>query len=235
VHAVVELADDGLAGHADHRVQRASHADVGLVGRTVLQDAGVGGGHVGVRAQQGADPAVEKKAHGLLFGRGLGVEIDQDRGHLVLLQEIVDGGEGVVDRGLHEHPPLQADDQDRVSAGGTVDHGAVPRGRGVVVQGPENALFRLQQLQGFLLVPDMVAPGEHVDASLKQLVGGALDDAQAPGRVLAVGDDHVRGELGPDQGQNGLDEAAAAAADDVADQDQPHSLTWHTRSPGPRG
>ena len=38
-----------------------------------------------------------------------------------------------------------------------------------------------------------------------------------------------------DQRQHRLDEASAVAADDVADQDEAHPVTWHIRSPGLRG
>ena len=61
---------------AQDAVERAGHADVALKGRAAGQDAFVGRGHVRVRAQHGADAAVEIAAHQLLVAGGLGVKVD---------------------------------------------------------------------------------------------------------------------------------------------------------------
>ena len=63
-------ADDGVAA--------AGHAGVGDVGRAPGQDPLVGGRDVGVRADDGRDPAVEVPAQGLLLRGRLGVEVDDD-------------------------------------------------------------------------------------------------------------------------------------------------------------
>ena len=69
-----------LAGDADDGVAAAGHAGVGDVGRAAGQDPLVRRRDVGVRADDGRDPAVEVPAEGLLLGGRLGVEIDDDDG-----------------------------------------------------------------------------------------------------------------------------------------------------------
>ena len=69
------------------------HAEVADVGRAPRQDPLVGGGHVGVRADDGADAAVEVEPEGVLLARQLAVEVDQaDRRQLVgaLLEQRVE-------------------------------------------------------------------------------------------------------------------------------------------------
>ena len=58
---------------------RAGHADVGDVGGAARQHPGVGGGHVGVGAEDGRDAAVEVPAHRHLLAGHLGVEVDEER------------------------------------------------------------------------------------------------------------------------------------------------------------
>src|SRR5687767_12801781 len=62
---VDEARQDGGRIEADDAVQRPGHADVADVGRAARQDPLVGGGHVGVRAADGADPPVEIEAEGV--------------------------------------------------------------------------------------------------------------------------------------------------------------------------
>jgi hypothetical protein len=62
---------------ADDGVVRAGHAYVGLVGGAVGEDALVGGGDVGVGAEDGRDAAVEIPAEGDIFRCGFGVDVER--------------------------------------------------------------------------------------------------------------------------------------------------------------
>ena len=77
-HAGQGRRQDAIVAPAQDRVVRAGHADVGLIGRAVLEDLFVGRGDVGVRAEHGRDPAVEVAAQELLVAGRLGVDVDDD-------------------------------------------------------------------------------------------------------------------------------------------------------------
>ena len=93
---VRNLCSDEIFFDADDAVVGAAHAHIGLVGGAAGQHALVGGGNVGVRAQDGSDAAIEMPAHGDLFAGGFGMKIDEDDFGLDAGQQVVDGVEGVV-------------------------------------------------------------------------------------------------------------------------------------------
>ena len=82
------------------------------------QDAFVGGLHVRVAADHGADPAVEDPAHRSLLRGRLAVHVDEDhrRARAQPASMRVDGPEGTIDR-VHEHPADQVDDGDLTPPG----------------------------------------------------------------------------------------------------------------------
>ena len=71
-----EARQDGLDREADDRVARPGHADVADVGRPLRQQPCIGGGDVGVGADDRGHPAVEVPAHRVLLGGDLAVEVD---------------------------------------------------------------------------------------------------------------------------------------------------------------
>ena len=90
------------------------HPEVGLVGGAARQDPLVAGDDVGVRPDDGADPAVEVEPEGVLLGRQLAVEVDEpDRRQRLrrLVEQRVGVGERVLDR-LHVRPALEVDDRE---------------------------------------------------------------------------------------------------------------------------
>ena len=66
-HSGEEAGEDELFFYTDDRVVGAGHANVGLVGSAVGEDAFVGRGDVGVCTEQGSDAAVEIPAEGYFF------------------------------------------------------------------------------------------------------------------------------------------------------------------------
>ena len=74
----------------------------------------------------------------------------------------------------------------------------------------------------FALVPDVVAGGEDVGAEVEEVVGNLRSDAEAAGGVFAVDDDEL-GLVGLAQVTDvRLEDAAARAAKDVADEEDVH-------------
>ena len=105
---------DAVDRPAEDALVRAGHAHVALESRATGQDLLVGRGHVRVRAQHGADAAVQVPAHQLLVAGGFGVEIDEDHPDIRRQcgQHPVGGVERTVDR-RHEDPAEQREDRNR--------------------------------------------------------------------------------------------------------------------------
>ena len=102
-HVGPEAGGGALLGHADDAVVVAAHAGIGLVGGAAGQDGVVGGGHVGVGADDEADAAVEAVRVGELLAGGLGVEVGDDGldagAELVAGQQLGGAAERAVERG----------------------------------------------------------------------------------------------------------------------------------------
>src|ERR1700757_958316 len=75
--AVQEFLDDAHTVHPDHAVMRPGHADIGDVRGAFGQHTLVGGGHMGMGADDGGDAAVEIPAESNLFASGLRVHVHQ--------------------------------------------------------------------------------------------------------------------------------------------------------------
>ena len=106
---VRETEDGGVRVHADDRIPRAGHPDVGDIGGAFGQNDFIGCGNVRVRADNGGDPSVEIPAEGVLLGSRFGVEIDEDHLGFDLRQNLVGKAKGVVAL-THENSSLQIDD-----------------------------------------------------------------------------------------------------------------------------
>src|SRR5207302_1700511 len=98
-----------LLAAAENRVIRAAHSQVADVGAAAGKDLGIGGGDVGVGAEDDRAAAVEVMAHRDLFAGSLGVHVAHADAHVVghLVQHAVGGGEGIVGRQVHVDAPQQ--------------------------------------------------------------------------------------------------------------------------------
>src|SRR5262249_49825854 len=82
-----------------------------------------------------------------------------------------------------------------------------------------------------LLVPDMVAGGDHVGAGGVELGAQLLGDAEAAGGVLAIDHDEIERQLAAQPRQLLEQRLAPRPSDDIAEKQPPH----RTRpSPAPR-
>ena len=198
--------------HAYHAAPRARHAHVGHVGGPAGQNAGVGGGHVGVRAHAGGHAAVEVPAHRDLLAGGLGVEVHQ---HVVGLvaqagQDGVGLGEGGAG-GLDEHGPGEVDDTEARSRRAPPPGGRGPGAARGKFAGRTIGRVGVQVAEDLLVAVGVVAEGDRVHAGAEQLAGGLLGDAHPAGDVLAVGDHEVGPVLLAQRGQQAGQGAAAEA------------------------
>ena len=239
-HSGEEAVEDELGFDADHGVVGAGHAYVGLVGGAAGEDALVGGGDVGVGAEQGGEAAVEIPAEGDFFAGGFAVEIHEDdlgagfAGDLA--EEFVGFAEGVV-AGGHEDAALEVDDSVGLAGGEFALVEAEAGGAGGVVGGAEDAASALvgvggdgHVLEDLFLVPDVVAGGDDVGSEIEELFGDGGGDAEASGGVLAVDDEEVDGVGFHDVGQVFADDVAAGGAKDVADEEDIHWEILHGRA-----
>jgi hypothetical protein len=108
-HSGEEAGEDKLLFDADDGVVGTGHADVCLVGGAAGEDALVGGGDVGMGAEQGGDAAVEIPAEGYFFAGGFAVQVEQDDLGGDLAEEFVGLAKGVVATG-HEDAALEVHD-----------------------------------------------------------------------------------------------------------------------------
>ncbi len=214
-----------LLAHADHRVARPAHADVGDERRAARQEPLVGRLDVGVGPDDRRDLAVEVMAHRGLLARGLGVEVHEDGAAPLGLQRgdlRERGREGVVER-LHEDAPLEVDHA-QLAPVGRLDHlAAAAGGAGRVVGGAQEArVGRLEVWTDLALRPDVVAAREQVDLRRQDLVRGLGRDAQPVGGVLGVGHHQVRGEPGYEARDQPLHGLPAGLSEDVAEEEDFH-------------
>src|ERR1035437_6806614 len=111
--SVQESRNDRVRIEPDDTVDRPDHAQIGLVGRALGHDPLVGGGHVGVRPDDRADPAVEVDTEGVLLAGEFAVEVqDANRRKRLgsLLNELVELCERVLD-GRHVRSALEVQDR----------------------------------------------------------------------------------------------------------------------------
>lgn len=209
---------------ADDGVVRASHADVGDVGRAPWEESFIGGEHMRVRPHDGAHATVQVPAQALFFRSRLGVEIHDDYRRLLahLLHGCEADGERAVDR-CHEGASLQAQDADALAFFRLADVDARPRNSlGVIVRAQEARLPR-QIGDDRLFVPDVVAGGEDVDAGSQQLVRDLRRDAEACGGVFDVGDAEVDVVVPEDPRQLFLDQPSSRPSKNITDGKNPHN------------
>src|SRR5207253_987187 len=116
--------------------------EVGNVGGAAGEDARVRGRHVGVRADDGADAAVQVVAHCDLLAGGFRVQVDKHdlAGAVYLREGGIGGPEGAVQVPAHEGASHQVDDVDAVLLIDAAAGGALG-----IVQGPHHGPFGVQR------------------------------------------------------------------------------------------
>ena len=172
-------------------------------------------------------------SHRLLLAGRLGVDVDDDRiGGLLertCRKLALDRGKRIIER-VHEDAAHGVDDQHaRAVLGFDQRHAAAGRAGGEIDRAKQLGRA-LDEDQRLLLVPGMIAAGHRVGAGVEELLVDRLGDAEAAGGILAIHRDEIEPPVAHQPGQTLEQDGAAAAAHDVADEEECACVT----SPGSR-
>lgn len=218
-HGGEKPLNDRLNFPSQHALMRAGKTRVAQVRRAAGENLLIRRLHVSVRAHHRADLAIQHPRERDFFRGGLGVKIHKDDFRLLahFFHFLQRPGEGIFELRLHERAPLQVQHPDgKVAAR---ENPASPAGNpGGIIERAEKSWFVRQQFQDLLLVPEMVAAGDDIDAGGKNLPGGFEGNARTAGGVLPVGDDKIQAGLLAQFRQERFDRVASGLADDVADE-----------------
>ncbi len=135
------------------------------------------------------------------------------------VQQVVHRRERVVDLDGHESTALEADDERAVG-----HDCAAARGGLRIVERAQDRCLAIHVRHHVLVVPDVVAGGDDVDAGVEQLFGHLGRDAETGGGVLAVANDEINLVFIPEAGQVFLNGLPAGPSNDVADHQDAHGL-----------
>lgn len=169
----------------------------------MVKNAGIGGGDMGVGAENGGDTAVEVPTEGYLFTGGFGVDVDEDDlgggAFCNLDEEVVGLSKGIV-AGRHKDATLQVDDRESL----TITEFALVEAKAGsavgVVGGAKDATAPLVRVRGhrhvledLFFVPDVVAGGDDMGSHVEEIFGEGRGDSEASRGVFAVDDQEVDG------------------------------------------
>src|SRR5262249_21186177 len=122
----------------------------------------------------------------------------------------------------HEHATLQIEYSNGRFAGNSPDKAAVTGRISRIIQRANESRLAIQQFEHFLLVPEMIAGSDHIDAGGKNLGGSVECDARAAGGIFAVGNNEIEVVLLA-QFRHGFGHGAATwLAHDVANEKNLH-------------
>jgi hypothetical protein len=180
--------------------------------------------HVSVRADDGGHAAVEQSRERDLLARRLCVDVDDDHG--CPRPRPVDESLGELERmrrRVHEQRSLEVDHRDLRSVARVDEGNSAPRRARGEVRGTHDAVARLEVGSDVVSAPGVVAERDRVRAGRQQLVRELRRDPDAVGDVLAVDDADVDVELVAKRGQTLLERAPSGRADDIGDEEDPHT------------
>ena len=158
------------------------------------------------------------------------MEVHHYNGVVKGFEDLIGLSEGAVQR-LHEDASFQVEDYYGDAGGGSHFYPASSRySRGVV--GRSYYTFQLvYNGQELFLVPDVIAAGDDVHASVEDFQGDFPGEAESPGPVLPIGHHQIHLVVLHEPGEPHLQGSSARLAHDVADEDDFHSVIWHIPPP----
>ena len=219
------LVQHRLGVGAENTVGRACHAQIRDVARACGEDAGIGGGDVGVGTEYDLHPTVQMKTHGQLLRGSLAVEIQEGDVVVTLLplQNAVGYRKGIVQL-IHEGRARQIHAEDTETA--DLSEGVAHSGAGGgVVGGTDNDVrVIIQKAVEITASEGVIAQGDQVCPCIQECLGVCLAQAVDLGGVLSV---HHH-KISP-KGCGGLAEGLAqilngTATDNVANGEDFHGL-----------
>ena len=145
---------------------------------------------------------------------------------------MIGDAKGIVIRS-HEHAPLQVDYgignfrlRALIHAPARHIRRIICRTQHAPLRAVPIAFGHLKEVDDLALVPNVIAGGDDIDIEFEQLFGERGRDAEAGGRVLAIGDDQVDHLIAHDARQFFFDDGAARPPKNVADEENSHALRW---------
>src|SRR5277367_3941389 len=228
---IEEALHDGFFLHADDGIVGAGHAYVGDIGSAAGENAIIGGGDVGVRAQDGGDFAVEMPAHGLFFGSGFGVHVHDDHLHIGRERsELAFGGAKGIFQRRHEGAALQIHYRVGDAIFSLADEMAFARGADGKIRGADQPRLVREKIENLLAVPDVIAAGDDFRSGREYFFGEARSDAETGCGIFAVGDAQVYGAFRDDIREAVMDDFSSGRADNISDKENLHSGGYSFRT-----
>jgi len=171
-------------------------------------------------AQQSGYFPVQEPSHRSFFSGGFCVEIDDDDISLGinLFHHRFRRLKGTID-GLHKSAPLDIQDPHFNSAFNGMDNVAFSRKPARIVDGSEQIGVVLECGENLIVIPNMVAAGDNVDADRMVLSGEGFGHPFALMGVFTVGDDNVGVVFFYQSGEIQRSYIQAGFANDVGDEE----------------
>jgi hypothetical protein len=217
-HRVEKALENALLFHAYNGIVGPGHTDVRDEAGSLGQNVIVRRGDMGMSTENGRDFSVQEPAHRLLLRSGLRMYIDNDYFHF--RRNFGDLGkrraEGIVDR-CHEGTSLQVKDGEADAILGCSHVETRARGTLREVGRTDQAGLVGHEIDNLPAVPNMISPGDHLDAAGEKFLGNAGSDPEARGGIFTVGDAEVYAALREDVRETVVDDFAARRTYDVTD------------------
>src|ERR1051325_9405270 len=129
---------------------------------------------------------------------------------------------GTLDR-EHDSSALQIENAHRWAIGDLRDGAPLPWRSGRIIQRPQEARLPLQQRDDFLLIPEVVAGRDDIDAAGEDFLGGLDGNPGTAGSIFTIGNHQTETVLLPQFRNEFLDRAPARLPDDVGDKEHFHA------------
>lgn len=137
-------------------------------------------------------------------------------------------------QGWHKGAALQVDNGNWWTVLGDKNISPMAGSARGIIERTNEARFDAEQLRNFLLIPKVIATGDHINARTKNFLGGPGRYAGTTRGVLAIRHDQVQGILLAQFGNQFANGATTRLADDITDEEHFHGHTLMTNTHGAR-
>ena len=188
-----QVTDNAILTASEDGVVRPRHSDIGDIGSALGEDLLIGGGDMGVCAEDQTHTAIQVPAHGDFFAGRFGVHVHDDDFDVVgnAAQDVVNRSIRTVRRRFHIESAQEGDDGDFGADLGFVN-GERFAGRGRWKVGWPNDVVRcFENRDEVLFAVHVVAEGHEIHAVPLELLVELGRQAGPSGSVLDVADDAV--------------------------------------------
>src|SRR6266478_498236 len=167
----------------------------------------------------------QKMAHRLLLARSLTVNVDDDRVGRLLQRTgsklALNRGERIVER-IHEDAAHRIDHKRPRAVLGLDQRDAATGCAGGIIDRAQQPRRPFDENERLLLIPGMVAAGDHVGTGVDEVLIDRFGNAEAAGGVFAVKRNEIELPLPYERAEAFEQNSAPAASHDVADKENAH-------------